>query len=408
MMDDSRLNNINGLREFLESSKTLVINIDSIDDKYAFIQGVVTKFKYKKLTKKDKHIVVLYIKKCTGYKKAQTKRLIARAEKGELFCKEYIRTNPTLTYKAYDIKLLEKTDEAHLRLSSLATQEILRREYEIFGHSEFGNISKVSSSHINNLRKTNVYKNSYVNATKPSVVKIGKTKPPEHNNLPGSIRVDTVHQNGIYHINAVDEITQWEVVISVPQISEVFVEEAMYEILLQFPFAIFNFHSDRGSEFINKTVAKILNKLLIEQTKSRSRHCNDNALIESKNGSVVRKNFGYFYLNQDICEKLNQFDKEFFNTYLNYHRPCLYVTEIIINHNGRERKVYGQATTPYEKLKEVCSLTKNQDKEILRDGVSFDNLDKIAYKMSDNEFACLMRKEQNKVFNLNESLGLRH
>ena len=55
MMDDSRLNNINGLREFLESSKTLVINIDSIDDKYAFIQGVITKLRYKRLSKRDKH-----------------------------------------------------------------------------------------------------------------------------------------------------------------------------------------------------------------------------------------------------------------------------------------------------------------------------------------------------------------
>lgn len=407
-MDDSRLNNINGLREFLESSKTLVIKIDQIDDKYSFIQGVVTKFKYKKLNKKDKHIIVLYIKKCTGYKKAQTKRLIARAEKGDLFRKEYIRTNPSLTYKAYDIKLLEKTDDLHLRLSSLATRVILQREYEIFGHSEFGNISKVSSSHINNLRKTNVYKNSYVNGTKASVVKIGKTKPPEHNNLPGSIRVDTVHQNGIYHINAVDEITQWEVVISVPHISEIFLEEALYEMLLQFPFAIFNFHSDRGSEFINKTVAKILNKLLIEQTKSRSRHCNDNALIESKNGSVVRKNFGYFYLDQNICEKLNQFNKDFFNIYLNYHRPCLYVTNVRIDTKGRERKVYGQATMPYEKLKEICNQPENKNKRILRENISFDNLDNIAYKMSDNDFAFLMRKEQNKVFKFNESLGSRH
>ena len=59
MMDDSRLNNINGLREFLESSKTLVINIDSIDDKYAFIQGVITKLRYKRLSKRDKHTVII-------------------------------------------------------------------------------------------------------------------------------------------------------------------------------------------------------------------------------------------------------------------------------------------------------------------------------------------------------------
>lgn len=401
-MDDSRLTNINELREFLKSSKKLVIVLSGIDAKYTFIQAVVTKFKYRKLTRKDKHIVVSYIKKCTGYKKAQTKRLIAKAETGQLFHKKYIRTNPSITYKPYDIKLLEKTDELHLRLSSLATKEILRREYEVFGKVEYENISEVSHSHINNLRKTNLYKNHYVNGTKAKEVKIGATKPPENNDLPGSIRVDTVHQRGIYHINSVDEITQWEIVIVVPEISELFLEEALSELLVQYPFAIFNFHSDRGSEFINKTVARILNKLLIEQTKSRSRHCNDNALIESKNGSVVRKNFGYFYVDQSLCDKLNNFNKTFFNPYLNYHRPSLYVTEVTTDSKGRQKKVYGQATTPYEKLKEICSLAENKDKKILRDGVTFENLDRIAYNKSDNEFASLMRKEQYKVFNSNK------
>ena len=49
------------------------------------------------------------------------------------------------------------------------------------------------------------------------------------------------------------------------------------------------FHSDNGSEFVNRIVAQLLNKMLIRFTKSRPRHTNDNGLVESKNGSVVRK-----------------------------------------------------------------------------------------------------------------------
>jgi transposase InsO family protein len=60
-------------------------------------------------------------------------------------------------------------------------------------------------------------------------------------------------------------------------------------MLRQFPFRILGFHSDNGSEFINHVVAELLNKLLIEQTKSRPRRCNDNALVECKNGAVIRK-----------------------------------------------------------------------------------------------------------------------
>lgn len=238
------------------------------------------------------------------------------------------------------------------------------------------------------------------------MVNIGTTAPPVTNNIPGSIRVDTVSQNNIFHINAVDEVCQWEVVITVPRIQEIYVEDALYDVLIQFPFNIFNFHSDKGPEYINYTVCHLLNKHLIKQTKSRSRHCNDNALVESKNGTVVRKNFGYFYVNPGLCDELNKFHKEYFNPYLNYHRPCLFVTDTITYPNGRTRDVYSEATTPYEKLKQICNRPENKDKQILREGVSFENLDKIAYAMSDNTFAEVVRKEQERLHKINKDLGI--
>ena len=62
------------------------------------------------------------------------------------------------------------------------------------------------------------------------------------------------------------------------------------------------FHSDNGSEYVNKQVAELLNKLNIEQTKSRSRQSNDNALAESKNNSVVRKHMGYSHIGAKVCK----------------------------------------------------------------------------------------------------------
>ena len=64
-----------------------------------------------------------------------------------------------------------------------------------------------------------------------------------------------------------------------PQISEAFLIPVLEAMLEQFPFRIHGFHSDNGSEFINHTVARLLHKLLIEQTKSRPRHSNDNGLV---------------------------------------------------------------------------------------------------------------------------------
>ena len=402
IMDDSRLTNISQLRGFLESSKQLVINISGIDKRYEFIDNTVDRFDYKHLNRKDKRTVLSYIKKITGYKKAQIMRLVKRAIAGRLKSKVYKRVNPNLTYRPYDIKLLETTDELHLRLSSLATREILRREYRLFGKPEFENISHISSSHINNLRQTNLYRSAYVNGTKARNINIGKTQVPQNNSIPGSIRVDTVHQRDVFHINAVDEITQWEAIVSVPQITEEYLAPALKLLLSQFPFVVFNFHSDKGIEFINKVVADILNKLLIEQTKSRSRHCNDNALVESKNASVVRKNMGWQHITKalDIVESINNYYQNYLNIYLNFHRPCLFVTEIVKDNKGREKKIYGQASTPYEKLKEVSRL---KSRNFLKPENSIEKLDIIAYERSDNEFAKILRSEERELFTLIEA-----
>lgn len=400
IMDDLRLDNLKDLHDFLQGSNKLILRVQTQQEKYNFIDETVDRFEYLKLKKKDKKIVLKYLKKLTGYKKAQLTRLVSRASLGDLVKKKYQRSSETTNriYLANDIKLLEKTDEYHLRLSSHATHEILRREYEVFHNEKFKNISRVSISHIDNLRKNPVYKTTWVNGTKAKEVDIGVTMKPENNCIPGSIRVDTVHQRDVFYINAVDEIVQWEVIICVPQICEKYLRQALLLLLFQFPFILFNFHSDRGGEFINRIVAKILNRLLINQTKSRSRHCNDNALVESKNGSVVRKNMGYFHMDKKIVDETNDFLFNWFNPYLNYHRPCGYLTETRIDFKGRERNIYGEYIMPYEKLKQI---SKERKTNFLKEGQSFEKLDIIAYGSSDNEWAKEMREKQNELFNLN-------
>jgi len=170
--------------------------------------------------------------------------------------------------------------------------------------SEFGNISRISVAHLCNLRRSNTYRNitGRFTKTKPAVSKIGERARPDPKGQPSYIRIDTVHQGDfnchkrIYHINAVDEIMQWEIVASVERISEAYLVPVLESMLVQFPFVIRGFHPDNGSEFVNHMVAKLLNKLLIRFTKSRPRHTDDNGLVETKNGSVVRKNLGYAYI----------------------------------------------------------------------------------------------------------------
>lgn len=393
-MDDSRLINVTQLQAFLKGSQGVTLSLENapIEQKYACINTTVKKFTYEKLSRKEKRVVYVYLRRITGYKKAQMYRLIEKAVKGHLKKRLYTRVNPHKIYTSYDIKLLEKTDELHLRLSERATLEILRRETEMFGHNQYQTLAKVSHAHITNLRHSPVYKSSWINHTKARQIQIGITQKPENYGRPGSIRVDAVSQKDVYHINTIDEITQWEIVFCVPQISESCVLPALEDILNQYPFIIFNFHSDRGGENINYQVANMLQRLLIKQTKSRSYHSNDNALVETKNGSVIRKNMGWEHIDQVFCDKINRYYTTFFNPYLNFHRPCGFPT-IETDGKGKKRKVYTLYQTPYEALKTITGA-----KKFLRPQHSFEKLDTIAYSHSDNEWAEIMREEENKLF----------
>jgi len=393
-MDDSRITSIAQIQDFLKASQKIPFSLEdaSIEKKYEFIDEILKKFLYVKLPKKDKKIILMYLQKVTGYKKERLYQLIARAEKGSLKRSLYKRIKPHKIYTTMDLKLLEKTDEAHLRLSEDATKEILRREYEVFHNQNYQTISRISHSHISNLRHAPDYRNFWINHTKARQIPIGITRPPENFGKPGSIRIDSVSQKDVYHINSVDEITQWEVVFCVPQLSESCMIPALWEIFSQYPFHIFNFHSDRGKETINYLVAELLQRLLIKQTKNRSYHSGDNALAETKNGSIIRKNMGWEHINQSMCDPINEYYKNFFNPYLNFHRPCGFPT-IQTDGKGKKRKVYNVYQVPYDALKQILGADK-----FLREGQTFEKLDIIAYSHSDNEWAEIMREEERKLF----------
>jgi len=168
------------------------------------------------------------------------------------------------------------------------------------------------------------------------------------------------------------------------RISEAFLIPVLEALLQSFPFVILGFHSDNGSEYINHQVAKLLNKLLIEeQTKSRSRHSNDNAQAESKNGAIVRKHLGYSHIPQRFAALVNAFCREHLNPYVNFHRPCLFA-QILTDAKGRQRKRYPYRLmmTPYEKLKSLPLA-----EQYLKASITFEQLDAQASAISDNEAA---------------------
>ena len=232
--------------------------------------------------------------------------------------------------------------------------------------------------------------------TRPTPVSIGERRKPESGGKPGYIRVDSVHQGdlngkkGVYHINAVDEVTQWEVVGAVEHISEAWLKPRLEAMMAQFPFPILGFHTDNGSEYINKSVAGMLNKLHVEQTKSRPGHSSDNGLAETKNGGVIRNHMGFDHIASAHADSVNTFFVEHFNPYLNLHRPCG-VPELKTDKRGKTKRVYKVYATPLEIL---LSLKEPR----LKEGITKEQLEKLAAAQSDTGAAMKMREAKMELF----------
>lgn len=389
------------IKEFLQGSQIIKFESISRKEKYLWVENTLNRFGYFGLRKKNKNTIKKYILSMTGFSDAQLTRLISKKKEiGKIFLSSTKRHTFSTIYDADDLARLIETDNAHERLSGPATKKILIREHGVFGKKEFKNLSKISISHIYNLRAKRQYLSKALTYTKTQATQasIGERRKPSPEGKPGYVRVDSVHQGdsdkakGVYHINLTDEVLQWEIVGCVEGISERFLLPLLEDLIKQFPSKIINFHSDNGSEYINKRVAELLNRLLIKQTKSRSRHSNDNALAESKNGSVIRKHMGYMYIPLKHAETINDFYKKYFNVYLNFHRPCGFSTDTI-NGKGKIKKKYDKYLTPYEKL-----LSLKNPEQYLREGITLQMLKEIAEEKSDNECAELMQKKKAELF----------
>jgi hypothetical protein len=400
-MNDEELRTLDQVKSFIAGSQTVKFRGLLACEKYAWIEEVLKRFRYLKLQKEGKGLIKSYLLKVTGYSRAQLTRLIRLyLQSGRIKPAKYQRHRFPQKYSAEDVALLAKTDELHGWLSGPAPKKILERENEVYGHTEYACIAAISVAQIYNLRRSQRYGGKRYTHTKQVISKIGERVKPQSHGQPGQIRIDTVHQGdwdghkGVYHINAVDEVTQWEVVVSVERITEQHLEANLEYLLGQFPFHIKGFHSDNGSEFVNKVVADILNKLVIRFTRSRPRHPDDNGLVESKNGSVIRKNLGYTHIPQAAACLLNKYHRYYLNPYINFHRPCFFPVEEV-DPKGRVKKKYpySKINTPFEKLKSIPDI-----EQFLRQGVSLDKMQQYAEQMSDNNFAERMVRARSDLF----------
>ena len=389
------------MRVFLEASEEVEFAAADRQEVYDWMSRTLREHGYDRQSRAVKGILRAYLQKMTGYSRSQVTRLVKRwTEDREIRKTEYRRRRFPKWYTPADIALLATVDEAHETLGGPATKKILEREYQEFGHADYERLAEISVSHIYNLRRTHTYRQHRVRyqRTRPTAVSIGERRRPCPDGKPGYLRVDTVHQGdrdgvkGVYHINAVDEVTQWQVVGATRQISEAGLIPVLTAVLRQFPFVIRGFHSDNGSEFINGTVEALLKKLLIEQTKSRPRRSNDNGLVESKNGAVIRKHIGYGHIAAEHAERIHEFYEKHLNPYLNFHRPCGQ-PDVISDAKGKQKRVYRRYETPWEALQKTSNFRNH-----LKPNQRLEELVQLAAAESDTACARRMQAAKQKLF----------
>lgn len=389
------------IRAFLGASDAVLFQAAHRSELYEWVNRILREQGYEQLRRAGKGLVRAYVMKMTGLSRAQVTRLIGVYLEGQpVQLRAYRRHKFPSRYTRADSELLAAVDEAHGRLSGPATRRILEREYTVSGDASYQRLAGISPAHIYNLRRSRVYGQRRISyqPTKPTRVGIGERRAPQPNGRPGYLRVDTVHQGdgeagkGLYHINVVDEVTQWQIVGATAPISEAWLLPLLEAILEQFPFRIRGFHSDNGSEFINHTVAKLLEKLLVEQTKSRPRQSNDNGLVESKNGAVVRKHMGYLHIGGEHAAAVERFYEKHFNPYLNFHRPCGQ-PELVLSEKGKLKRKYREYVTPWEKLRSLTGV-----EEYLKPGIRVAELEQEASRQSDTRAAEQMQAAKRKLF----------
>ena len=310
-MNTKLIKTLQQVQELLHHAPSIEPGWESKDECYHWVEATLRHFKYRALSRPEKGLIKRYLTVATGYSRAQITRLIhAYQSKGTLKRKQRTINGFKTRYTRADARLLAETDRLHNDLNGVAIKKLCERAYSR-GDGRYERLANISVSHLYNLRQSKTYRNirTHKDCTRPVKRAIGTRRRPDPQGQPGFIRIDTVHQGdkdkvkGLYHINAVDEVTQYQVVCTVERISETFLIPALEEMLTSFPLKLQGFHSDNGSEYINYNVAKSLDNLRVKFTKSRSRKTNDNALVECKNGAVIRKILGYAQFHNNMRQR---------------------------------------------------------------------------------------------------------
>ena len=404
-MNEAQVRTLEQVRQVVAGTQALEFKRAQDDEgRYGWIGSVLQRFGYRTLKRADRGVLLVYLQRLSGYSRAQVKRLVAVWVSGAPLVKRYRAPEHAFArrYTAADVALLAEVDRAMSTLSGPATACVLRRQRDVFADPRFERLGSISVGHLYNLRNSAPYRAQRVVLSKTRPTKaatIGVRKAPAPEGRPGFIRIDSVHQGdqdgikgvphqrrGLRHSvggggHGADDLRGAPAERHRADAGAVPVRDS--GLPRRQPWG--KGPPPLSSEYVNHAVARMLDKLRIEFTRSRPRRSNDNGLAETKNGAVVRKLFGYAHIPQRHATRFNTFCVEYLNPFLNFHRPCLFATDVLDpNKPGRIKRVYRpkDAMTPLDKLASLSDAG-----QYLREGIALEELYKLARALTDVQAA---------------------
>ena len=250
-----RIRTIGQVATFVEASEPVDFQPTDRTGAYEFVARSLSRLGYYALDRPSKTLVKRFLAKTTGYSRAQITRLIGQHRKTGRVAdrRDGNQGRPfERVYTPADVRLLARVDAELGQMSGLATRVVLYREFHVFGEVRFERLAGISASHIYNLRGSRTYRTqrTVVVGTRAGSGAVGERRAPRPDGRSGFLRVDTVHQGdrdgakGVYLVNIVDEVTQYEFVGAVEAISERFLAPLLAALLGLFPFVVLGFHAD--------------------------------------------------------------------------------------------------------------------------------------------------------------------
>jgi hypothetical protein len=194
-----------------------------------------------------------------------------------------------------------------------------------------------------------------------------RTYTPWDEDQPGFLEIDLVAHCGgtmegqfLYTLTCVDLSTGWIECLAVRRRTEQAVFEAIQAMRTYLPFLLLGIDSDNGSEFINDLLYQYCLSEKITFTRSRPYQKNDQAHVEQKNWSVVRRLIGYDRFETEEEYLLLQSIYAGLRLYANFFQPVLKL--VSKEHVDKKLvKCYDTAATPFQRIlaaKEIPLETK--------------------------------------------------